>query len=82
MLWVANQASDLKIFTAFDSVGQALKDFELTNYAFSRLRETPQVDERIVLVNIGTLDRRGLAQEIEAINKYKPRVIGIDVLLS
>lgn len=80
MLWAANQMTDLKIFTAFDSVGQALKDFELTNYAFSKLREQPKVDERIVLVNIGTLDRRGLAQEIQAISQYKPRVIGIDIL--
>lgn len=82
MLWGANQVSDLKMFTAFDSVGQALKDFELTNYAFSKLRKTPDVDERIVLVNIGTLDRRGLAQEIMAISQYKPKVIGIDILLS
>ena len=57
-------------------VKEALKDFELTNYAFSKLREQPNVDERIVLVNIGNLTRRELAQEIQAISQYKPRVIG------
>ncbi|HRI79410.1 MAG TPA: CHASE2 domain-containing protein [Cyclobacteriaceae bacterium] len=82
MLWVANQASDLKIFTAFDSVGQALKDFDLTNYAFAELRETPEVDDRIVLVNIGRLPRRGLAEQIQAINQYKPRIIAMDILFS
>jgi len=80
MLWGANAVTDLKIFTAFDSVGQALKDFDLTNYAFAELRETPKVDERIVLVNIGNLTRRELAQQIRAVNQYKPRVIGMDIL--
>ena len=79
MLWVANMATDLNMFQAFDSVGQAMKDFELTNYAFSRLRPTPEVDERIVLVNIGPLGRRGIAEQIMAVNQYKPKVIGIDV---
>ena len=78
MLWGANQVTDLKIFTAFDTIGQALKDFELTDYAFSNLRPDPTVDDRIVLVNIGTLTRRGLAQQIQIISQFKPRVIAFD----
>ncbi|HMJ69975.1 MAG TPA: CHASE2 domain-containing protein [Cyclobacteriaceae bacterium] len=78
MLWVANKVTDLKLFTAFDTIGQAMRDFELTDYAFSKLRETPNVDEKIVLVNFGSIDRRTLAQVIQKINTYKPRVIGID----
>jgi CHASE2 domain-containing sensor protein len=35
-----------------------------------------------VLVNIGTLDRRGLAMEIEAISKFKPRIIASDILFA
>lgn len=70
--------TDLKIFTAFDSIGQALRDFELTDYAFSKIRPDPVVEERIVLVNIGTLSRRGIAQEIQILNQYKPRVIAYD----
>ncbi|PZR20126.1 MAG: hypothetical protein DI538_30600, partial [Azospira oryzae] len=65
MLWGANEITDLKLFQAFDSIGQALKDFELTDYAFSKLRPDPSVEERIILVNIGTLSRRGIAQEIQ-----------------
>jgi CHASE2 domain-containing sensor protein len=78
MLWGANNITDLKIFTAFDSIGQALKDFELTDYAFSKLRPDPVVEERIVLVNIGQLSRRGIAQQIQILNQYKPRVIAYD----
>ncbi len=82
MLWFASKATDFKIFTAFDSVGQALKDFELTNYAFSKLRPDPDVDQRIVLVNIGNLTRRELAQQIQTISQFKPRVIAMDILFA
>ena len=78
MLWGAGKLTDLKIFTAFDVIGQALKDFELTDYAFSSLRPDPVVEERIVLVNIGALSRREIAQQILMINQFKPRVIGYD----
>lgn len=66
------------MFNAFDSIGQALEDVDLTDYVFSELREDPLVDENIVLVNIGELSRRGIAEQIQIISKYKPKVIGID----
>jgi CHASE2 domain-containing sensor protein len=78
MLWGANNITDLKIFTAFDVIGQALKDFELTDYAFSNLRPDPVVEERIILVNIGQLTRREIAQEILILNQLNPRVIAYD----
>jgi CHASE2 domain-containing sensor protein len=78
MLWVANKVTDLKLFTAFDTIGQAMKDFELTDYAFSKLRDPLNVEQKVVLVNFGSIDRRTLAQVIQKINTYKPRVIGID----
>ena len=78
MLWGANNVTDLKLFQAFDSIGQALKDFELTDYAFSNLRPDISVDERIVLVNIGSLSRREVAQQILMISQYKPRVVAFD----
>jgi CHASE2 domain-containing sensor protein len=78
MLWFGSVLSDLKLFTAFDTIGMALKDFRLTDYAFSNLRPEPVVDERIILVNIGTLDRRGIAQEIQILNSFNPRVIAYD----
>ncbi len=78
MLWGGSKITDLKLFTAFDSIGQALKDFELTDYAFSKLRPDPVVEEDIVLVNIGQLTRREIAQEIQILNQFKPRVIAYD----
>jgi CHASE2 domain-containing sensor protein len=77
-MWGIFGLTQLRIFNAFDTIGTALGDVELTDYVFSTLRETPNVEENIVIVNIGRLDRRHIAEELQIINKYKPRVIGID----
>jgi CHASE2 domain-containing sensor protein len=77
-LWGVSKITTLELFNAFDPISQALSDFELTDYAFSNLREDPLVDERIVLVNIGNLSRGEIAQQLRIISQYKPRVIGID----
>lgn len=70
--------TQLNVFNAFDSVGTALGDVELTDYVFSGLRTDPNVDESIVVVNIGNLSRRGIAEQIGIISKYNPKVIGFD----
>ncbi|MBL0742361.1 CHASE2 domain-containing protein [Chryseolinea lacunae] len=77
-MWVILKITQLNIFNAFDSIGTALSDVELTDYVFSGLRDDPNVDEDIVVVNIGNLTRREIAEELRIISKYKPRVIGID----
>jgi CHASE2 domain-containing sensor protein len=82
MMWAFSGIGDLKIFSAFDSFSQAFSDTELTDYVFSKFRNEPSVDERIVLVNIGPLSRGGVAEEINIINKQKPKVIAYDALLS
>ncbi len=78
MMWGMSKLFDLKLLSAFDPIGQALSDFEMTDYAFSNLRPDPMVEDRIVLVNIGNLGRMELAQQLSIISKYKPRVIAID----
>lgn len=78
MLWAVSKLTDFKLFSAFDPISQALSDFELTDYAFSNLREDPLPEQRIVLVNIGHLTRREIAAQINIIRQFKPRVIGID----
>ena len=65
----------------FDPIGEMFADFELTDIVMSQIREVPSADERIVIVNIGDLDRMGIAEEIKIINKYNPKVIGLDILL-
>jgi len=70
-----------KIFDVFDPIGEMFKDFELTDIVFSQLQEDPIADDRIVMVNIGVIPREGLARQIEIINKYNPKIIGLDVLL-
>jgi hypothetical protein len=72
-----NEMSKLNAFSAFDPIGQALTSFELTDYVFSNLREQPNIEERIVLVNLGH-SRMEIAQQVSAISQYKPKVIGID----
>jgi CHASE2 domain-containing sensor protein len=78
LMWALNKVTDLNMFDAFDPIGQALSDFELTDYAFSNLRDDPNVEERIVIVNVGNLTRAGIAEQIRIISKHKPKVIGID----
>lgn len=78
MMWGVSKITDFKFFNAFDPVSQALTDFELTDYAFSNLRPDPTVDQRIVVVNLGVLNRREVAQQIHIISQFKPKVIGID----
>lgn len=78
LMWALSKVTQLNMFDAFDPIGQALNDFELTDYAFSNLRDHPDVDQRIILVNIGNIPRGAIAEQIRIISKYEPRVIGID----
>ena len=48
-MWGIFGLTQLKIFNAFDSIGTALGDVELTDYVFSDLRETPNVEENVLL---------------------------------
>lgn len=61
-----------------DPIGQALADTELTDLTFSRLREDPEIDTNILIVNFGNLPRAKVAEQIEIISRYKPKVIAID----
>ena len=77
-MWGIFGLTKLNIFNAFDSIGTALGDVELTDYVFSGLRDDPKVEENIVVINFGRVSRRKIAEELQIISKYKPRVIGID----
>jgi len=71
-----------KLFSLFDPVSQALGDVELTDLTFSELRQPEPVNLDsidIVLVNIGNLNRAQIAAELNLINSYQPKVVGLDV---
>jgi CHASE2 domain len=72
---------DLKVFSAFDPIGQAIGDMEISDIAFS-IRDEPPADQDVVIVNIGYLDRGQIGDEVRNIIKYKPKVIGFDILFS
>ncbi len=74
--------SQFNIFNAFDPVGEALADMELTDVVFSQLREDPEPDTNIVVVNIGPLPRGMIGEQIRIISQYQPKVIGIDSFFS
>lgn len=63
-----------------DPVEQAIKEVSMGDIVFSQLREDPVADTNVVIVNIGMLPRDGLAEQINILNKYNPKVIGIDAL--
>jgi len=72
-----------RIFSAFEvlnPIGEAISDMDITDIVFSKLRKDPDAlkNEEIVIVNIGNLNREGIAKQIETINEYHPKVIGID----
>ncbi|MBP9926738.1 MAG: CHASE2 domain-containing protein [Cyclobacteriaceae bacterium] len=78
MMAGVSKLTDLKLFSAFDGMAEAFKEFEITDIVFSELREQPLVDERIIIVNLGNLPRRDVAQQVHIISQFKPKVIGID----
>lgn len=70
-----------RVFDLFDPIGEMFDDFEFTDLMMSQMREAPPADESVVLVNIGNLNRAGIAEELRIISKYEPRAIGLDILL-
>jgi len=59
-------------------VANALSDFDVYDIVYSKLLEEQSVDTNIVLVNLGNLTRAELAAQIRILNKFNPKVIGID----
>lgn len=62
----------------FSPVSDAFKDFELTDMYFSHFKQSEEVEENIVLVNIGNLNRREVGDLVNVLNEYQPKAIGID----
>lgn len=63
-----------------DPIQNTIEDFYVTDIVFSKIRDNDKVskDTNIVLVNISNLNRKGIASQIQILNKYEPLAIGID----
>ncbi|VAW27905.1 Adenylate cyclase [hydrothermal vent metagenome] len=72
----------LAIFDFIDPIGDALAGYEVTDQVFSnpKWREIPPAEDNIVVVNVGNLSRAGIAQQINIINSFEPKVIGLDLI--
>jgi len=79
LIWAINNISQLGIFDVFDPIGEALGDMETSDLAMSQLREDPEVNQDITLVNVGNLSRAEIAMQLNIINSFNPKVVGIDV---
>lgn len=73
----------LAIFSFLDPIGDALADYQVTDQVFSDTTwRDPYVppDTNILIVNVGNLDRAGIAQQLNILNSFHPKVIGIDLI--
>ncbi len=63
-----------------DVVQNTIEDFYITDYVFSRMKDYSNVplDTNIILVNTSNFNRKQIAEQIEIVNKYEPKVIAID----
>ncbi len=78
ILFILSQLSILFSVDFLDVVQNTVEDFYITDYVSSGGFPEAEKDTNIVLVNIGHLNRREIAEQIMIINSYKPKVIGID----
>lgn len=81
MAWILSfmwLVSNITLNDVFSPVSDAFKDFELSDVVFSHIRENQTEEKNIVLVNIGNLDRGGVAELINTLNEFEPKAIGID----
>ncbi|MCB0628168.1 MAG: CHASE2 domain-containing protein [Saprospiraceae bacterium] len=66
----------------FDPFNNGVKDYEVTDIIFSRLRDTTRVrrEMNVVLVHVQHPERAAVASMLERINAQSPAVIGLDIL--
>ena len=60
----------------------AMKDFDMNDLSYAKLGKGSDsgLDSNIVVINIGTADRTGIALMIQKTASYQPKVMALDVL--
>lgn len=63
-----------------DVVQNTIEDFYITDYFFSQIKDYSKVpiDTNVILINTSNFNRKKIAEQIEVINQYNPKVIAID----
>ena len=65
-----------------DPLAKAVGDFDLNDIVFSKMSPENDLDTNIVLVNIGNLNRAEIAEQLNTINSFEPKVVGIDAIFA
>ena len=77
-LWTIIDSIDL--FNPFD---EFFDNFEYTDLYYSEFMKSDMpTDTNIFIVNIGNLNRKEIAQQINVLQKFNPKVIGIDAVFA
>jgi CHASE2 domain-containing sensor protein len=63
-----------------DPIANAVSDFDVYDIVYSKLRDEPKVDTNIVLVNLSNLSRAEISRQVNIINSFNPKVVGIDAI--
>ncbi len=68
-------------FEPFNFISKTIEETQLTDLYFSKLSNN-EVDTNIVLVNIGSLTRPGIALLVDKISRCNPKAIALDIFFS
>jgi len=68
-------------FEPFNFLAKTIEETQLTDLYFSKLSNN-EVDTGIVLVNVGSLDRQGIALLVDKVGSFNPSAIALDVFFS
>ncbi|MBM3177601.1 MAG: CHASE2 domain-containing protein [Bacteroidetes bacterium] len=83
LLGLLGKFLQMNALNAFDPISAAIGDIEISDIAFSQLREgEPEPDPNITVVNIGKLGRGEIGDQIKNIARFRPKIIGIDAIFS
>jgi CHASE2 domain-containing sensor protein len=77
-LWAIIDSIDL-----FNPFNEFFNNFDYTDLYYSEfMNDEMPTDTNIFIVNIGNLTRREIAEQIFILQKYQPRVIGVDAVFA
>ncbi len=77
-LWAIIDSIDL-----FNPFNEFFNNFDYTDLYYSEfMKDEMPTDTNIFIVNIGNLNRKELAQQIITLQKFRPKVIGIDAVFA